>query len=114
MPESNKKEGIIINRMYVGDFLSQNLGHEVINLIRSDNKRHYLYLNQSGSLSSEHADHDVMLMVRYEGNNMFEIVGMANGLHPAPGVTDKREKAKKRMKICNLQKEYIEDAECNV
>ena len=96
--------------MYVGDYLSQNLGHEVINLIRADNKRHYLYLNQSGSLSSEHADHDVMLMVRYEGNNMFEIVGMAKGLHPAPGVTEKRKRdlSVSESEICNQQKEYIE------
>ena len=96
--------------MYVGDYLSQNLGHEVINLIRSDNKRHYLYLNQSGSLSSQHADHDVMLMVRYEGNNMFEIVGMAKGLQAAPGVTEKRKRdlSGNEAEICNQQKEYIE------
>ena len=110
MEDANKKEGIIINRMYVGDYLSQNLGHEVINLIRADNKRHYLYLNQSGSLSSEHADHDFMLMVRYEGNSMFEIVGMAKGLHPMPGITEKRKRdlSVSESEICSLQKNYIE------
>lgn len=110
MSETKKKEGIIINRMYVGDYLSQNLGHEVINLIREDNGRHYLYLNQSGSLSSEHSDHEVMLMVRYEGNNMFEIVGMAKGLEHAPGVTEKRKRdlSASETEIFREQKDYIE------
>ena len=109
MCENTKTEGIIINRMYVGDYLSQNLGHEVINLIREDNERHYLYLNHSGSLSSEHADHDVMLMVRYEGNSMFEIVGMARGLHPAPGITDqrKRDLSANEENICQQQRDFI-------
>ena len=34
--------GIVINRMYVGDYLSSNLGHEVINMYTADNGKHYL------------------------------------------------------------------------
>ena len=29
--------GIVLNRMFVGDYLSSNLGHEVINLYQADN-----------------------------------------------------------------------------
>lgn len=97
--------------MYVGDYLSSNLGHEVINLFQDDKGRHYLYLNQSGSLSAEHKDHDVMLLVRYEGTNRFEIVGMAKGLHPAKGITDRRsrELSTEESTICEAQKQYIND-----
>ena len=35
----SKTKGIVLNRMYVGDYLSSNLGHEVINLYRVDNER---------------------------------------------------------------------------
>lgn len=109
--ENLKKEGVIINRMYVGDYLSQNLGHEVINLFQDDKGRHYLYLNQSGSLSSEHKDHDAMILVRYEGNNLFEVVGMAKGLHPADGITEKRAKdlSVDQKEICDKQIYYIEE-----
>ncbi len=34
-----KAKGIVLNRMYVGDYLSSNLGHEVINLYQADNER---------------------------------------------------------------------------
>lgn len=105
-----KKEGVIINRMYVGDYLSQNLGHEVINLFQDDKGRHYLYLNQSGSLSAEHKYHDTMILVRYEGNNLFEVVGMAKGLQPADGITEKRSRDLKieQENISQLQMNYIE------
>ncbi|MBQ5777031.1 MAG: hypothetical protein IIW06_08615 [Bacteroidaceae bacterium] len=43
--ENTSKVGIVINRMYVGDYLSENLGHEVINFFKADNGRHYIYLN---------------------------------------------------------------------
>ena len=32
---------IILNRMYVGDYLGENIGHEVINLINPDNGDKY-------------------------------------------------------------------------
>ena len=50
--EQNKGTGIVLNRMYVGEYLSDNIGHEVINLFKADNGRHYLYLNSRGNRSS--------------------------------------------------------------
>lgn len=48
----NNKNGIVLNRMYTGSYLSTNLGHEVINMFQADNGRHYLYLNAKGNYSS--------------------------------------------------------------
>ena len=49
----NKKDVIVINRMYVGDYLNSNLGHEVINMFTADDGKHYLYLNAYGSFASQ-------------------------------------------------------------
>lgn len=44
---------IILNRMYVGDYLGENLGHEVINLIKDDNGNNYIYINHDGNICDE-------------------------------------------------------------
>lgn len=95
--------------MYVGDYLSNNLGHEIINLFRDDNGRHYLYLNSSGSFSSEHEVIDIMLLVRYATENRFEIIGMARGLEIADGASDprKRDIKEEDKDIWEKQKTYI-------
>lgn len=81
----NRECGIVINRMYVGGYLESNLGHEIINLFQADNGHHYLYLNSSGSFAGKHRDVDSMLMVRYVGNDSFEVIGLARGLETIPG-----------------------------
>ena len=43
---------IVLNRMYNGDYLQGNLGHEIINLYRSDNGQCYLYLQALGEIAS--------------------------------------------------------------
>ena len=47
------KDVIILNRMYVGDYLGENLGHEVINLIKDDNGNNYIYINHDGNICEE-------------------------------------------------------------
>ena len=47
------KDVIILNRMYVGDYLGENLGHEVINLIKDDNGNNYIYINHDGNICDE-------------------------------------------------------------
>ena len=51
---------IILNRMYVGDYLGENIGHEVINLMKPDdnnnndnNNNYYIYINARGDLNDE-------------------------------------------------------------
>lgn len=78
----NDKNGIVLNRMYTGSYLSTNLGHEVINMFQADNGRHYLYLNAKGNYSSRGREVGTMLLVRGLGDNHIEVVGMAKNLHP--------------------------------
>lgn len=81
-----EKKAIVLNRMYAGDYLSSNLGHEIINMYKADNGNHYLYLNSLGNFAKVHTGKvDYMLFVKYYAKNVMEIIGMATGLEDVPG-----------------------------
>lgn len=66
-------EAIVINRMFKGSYLEENIGHEVINIFKSDNGKHYLYLNSLGSFHRDWKGRiKYMLMVR-QGVKMMEV-----------------------------------------
>lgn len=104
------RAGIVVNRMYVGDYLENNLGHEAINFLKADNGRHYLYLNPYGNFSRQQSGLQYMLMTKYVGNNRCEVIGMVRGLREAPGVTEPH--SSDLSKICEdirtAQLDYIE------
>ena len=80
------KAGIVLNRMYVGDYLSTNLGHEVINLFKADNGNHYVYLNSTGNFASVHKGKiGYMLFVKYHKEDEMEVIGMATELEEVVG-----------------------------
>lgn len=75
------KTGIVLNRMYVGDYIVSNLGHEVINLYQADNGEHYIYLNSTGDFVKVHQGRiGYMLFVKYYGKGEVEVIGKAEGL----------------------------------
>lgn len=79
---NHNNQGIVLNRMYVGDYLASNLGHEVINLYQADNGGNYIYLNSTGDFVKAHQDQiGYMLFVKYYGIGEVEVIGMAKGLH---------------------------------
>jgi hypothetical protein len=80
------KAGIVLNRMYVGDYLSTNLGHEVINLFKADNGNHYVYLNSTGNFAAVHKGKiGYMLFVKYHKEDEMEVIGMATELEEVVG-----------------------------
>ena len=76
----NKK--IVLNRMYNGDYLADNLGHEIINLYQSDNGKNYVYLQHAGTFSEEQKGKvGYVLFVRtLPGRKMLEVLGKADGI----------------------------------
>lgn len=73
--------GIVLNRMYSGEYLRENLGHEVINLYQADNGNHYLYLCSVGSFKKERKGTiKHMIMVKKHQPNFYQIVGIAKNL----------------------------------
>ena len=76
------KNAIVLNRMYVGDYLASNLGHEIINLFQADNGGNYIYLNSTGDFVKAHRGKvGYMLFVKYHGIGEVEVIGMATGLN---------------------------------
>lgn len=72
--------GIVINRMFTGNYLFENLGHEIINIFRADNGNCYLYLNPYGNVHPKYEKVHSMLMVRGVGSSIVEVIGLATGL----------------------------------
>ena len=115
--EINEGKAIVLNRMYVGDYLDSNLGHEVINLFKADNGNHYIYLNATGNFAKEHSGKiGYMLFVKYYDKGLVEIIGMATGLNEVPGADMQLNRERKfdgiDEDIWQLQKSYI-DAQTN-
>ena len=73
---------IVINRMYNGNYLNDNLGHEIINLYKSDNGQNYIYLNSLGTFSKEHANKvgSILLVRTIPNKKTLEIIGKAEGI----------------------------------
>lgn len=84
---------IALNRMYSGDYLKQgNLGHEVINLYKSDNGNNYIYLTKSGEINKVHSGRiHCVLLVRGVGNCRLEIIGKAEGIEDIYGRYNQQE-----------------------
>lgn len=114
-PPDNKLSGkpvnpvVVINRMYVGDYLSANLGHEAINLRRADNGFYYLYLNSAGNLPDNSTQGGSMLLVRAYDTDCFEIVGLARDLEIADGAEN--DKPSRNDEIDETQKDIINKAQ---
>ncbi|MFR9514363.1 MAG: PD-(D/E)XK nuclease family protein [Rikenellaceae bacterium] len=89
-----KTEKIIaLNKMYSGDYLKEgNLGHEIINLYKSDNGNNYIYLLSSGKIDKKHSGRiECVLLVRGVGGHRLEIIGKATGLEEVYGKKDQKE-----------------------
>lgn len=73
---------IVINRMYNGNYLNDNLGHEIINLYKSDNGHNYIYLNSLGTFSKEHTNKvgSILLVRTIPNKKALEILGKAEGI----------------------------------
>ena len=72
------RDSIVINRMYAGDYLSSNLGHEVINMFASDTGEHYLYFNPYGNIPENQAGRiKYMLLTQLLRAGVMEVLGYA-------------------------------------
>jgi hypothetical protein len=85
-----EKSVIVLNAMYSGKYLNDNMGHEIINLFKTTNSikigdvdyHNFIYLNPYGNFNNEYvgAVKDMLMVISVPKKNMFEVVAKATGL----------------------------------
>ena len=82
MAKKEAARSIVLNVMYNGKYLNENMGHEVINLFKDDKDRNFLYLNPYGNFSSANKRkvEKMLMVIPVPRKNMFEVVALATGL----------------------------------
>ncbi len=73
-------ETIIIERMYAGGYLEDNIGHEIINTFKTDSGKNYIYISPWGIINSKFQNVKAVLLVRLINRHCYEIIGYANNL----------------------------------
>lgn len=71
---------IIIERMYAGEYLENNIGHEIINTFKTDIGENYIYISPWGFINSEYRNTKYVLLVRLINQHCFEVLGYAGDL----------------------------------
>lgn len=75
------KDVLILTRMYVGRYLEDNIGHEVINLFRDDEGRNYIYVNHDGTINPKYNDRvKAILLVKHVEKGVLEVIAKAEEL----------------------------------
>ena len=81
MSNKNKKQKtIIIERMFAGSYLADNIGHEIINIYKTDEGENYIYISPWGVINYKYSDVEYVLLVRLVNQHCFEILGYAGAL----------------------------------
>ena len=90
MSAKQAKSVIVLNAMYAGKYLNDNMGHEIINLFKTSNSikidnveyRNFIYLNPYGNFNKDYAGavSDMLMVISVPNENRFEVVAKATGL----------------------------------
>jgi hypothetical protein len=80
--EDKKKDLILINTIYTGDYTEKNIGHEIINLYKTDEGENYIYISPHGDDVADKKRDAIkeVLFARSAGKEKSEIIGKAIGL----------------------------------
>ena len=75
--EDNRKEAILINKMYSGSYLSNsNTGHETINFLKADDGSKYIYITPYGDYNNENYKIKYVLLTGPQINKQYQIIAM--------------------------------------
>ena len=79
----SEKDTILINIMYTGDYTNKNIGHEIINLYKTDKGENYIYISPYGKLADDkYGGVSTVLLARPAEKGRLEIIAKADGLTP--------------------------------
>lgn len=77
MTESKGGNMIILNKMYSGNYLKENIGHEFINNYIDDEGKQYIYVNPWQQVRKLDSGENYIIQVRYAGKNCYEVLSYA-------------------------------------
>jgi hypothetical protein len=72
----NKQRPIILNHMFTGGYLGDNIGHEIINLFKADDGNNYIYLCKDGIYTRKDLPKYV-IQVRHHCTRTLEVISIA-------------------------------------
>lgn len=79
--KQNDINDILINIIYTGDYTIENIGHEIINLYKTDQGENYIYISPWGKVADAKRDKiKEVVFARGAGKGKLEIIGKASGL----------------------------------
>ena len=73
---------ILFTRMYGGEYLDVNIGHEAINLLKDDNDKNYIYITKTARMSKkyEHSKIVHIFLMAWEEIGVMRVVARADGV----------------------------------
>lgn len=78
---SNNEDLILLNRMYAGEFLNNNIGFEAINLVKADDDTSYIYVTPYGTMAEDKYEKvKEILFVKPYVKGSYQIIAKAVGL----------------------------------
>lgn len=79
--DNEMNKAIILTRMYAGEYLKNNIGHEIINLFRDDKGKNYIYINEDGKITPQFNDNvHAIFLVSWVEKGVMEILAKAEDL----------------------------------
>lgn len=87
-----KKNVIILNHMFTGNYLQDNIGHEIINLFSDDNGDQYIYLCKDGVFNRADINVEYIVQVRRpdKTTRTLEIINVASDIQVCGNNEDKK------------------------
>ena len=77
----NEDKEVLINTVFTGDYTNENIGHEIINMYKTEKGENYIYISPWGTVAKDNYNKiKEVIFVRAAGKNKLEIIGKASGL----------------------------------
>ena len=71
----------VFNKIFTGTYLEHHLGHEIINFIKTDDNKRYIYVNSGGECPDQarkHSEYVLHIMgVKYNNENYYELIAVS-------------------------------------
>ena len=76
--KETKQDVILLNNLFNGEYISENIGGEIINVYQSDNGKYYVYVNPYGNIDKKWDNRvKYVLFIRSVGNRIVKVIGKA-------------------------------------